>query len=243
MSRRIEIGCSGWSYKHWHDPVYHHEPPRVWLRRYTELFDTVEVNTTFYRLPNRTMVQGWADNTPDDFTFAVKVSRYLTHIKRLTEVRDGWERLQERIEPLITTRKLTCLLWQLPGSFERDDARLAGAIEQLPRDQRHAFEFRHPSWFCPPVMRMLREANIALVIGDSPNRPFQAHQLTADWGYVRFHYGHRGRRGNYSPRELQQWADRISDWSREAQMLVYFNNDWEAFAVKNGLDLRHMLAA
>ena len=243
MPQRIEIGCSGWSYTHWRDPVYEAQPARVWLQRYAELFDSVEVNTTFYRLPNRPMVQSWADGTPDDFTFAVKVSRYLTHIKRLTEVRDGWQRLQERIEPLIEARKLTCLLWQLPGRFERDDARLAGAIEQLPRDLRHAFEFRHASWFCPPVMQMLRDAGIALVIGDSPNRPFQEHRLTADFGYVRFHYGHRGRRGNYSPRELEQWAARIRRWSHRAQMLVYFNNDCEAFAVENGLDLRRMLRA
>jgi uncharacterized protein YecE (DUF72 family) len=241
MARRIEIGCSGWSYKHWRDSVYQHQPARVWLQRYAELFDTVEVNTTFYRLPKRSMVQGWADATPDDFTFALKVSRYLTHIKRLTDVRDGWLRLQERIQPLIETRKLTCLLWQLPGSFQRDDCRLAGAIEQLPRDQRHAFEFRHASWFCSPVMQILREAGIALVIGDSPNRRFQEHRLTADLGYVRFHYGHRGRRGNYSPRELEQWAERIRHWSQRAQMLVYFNNDWQAFAVSNGLNLRRML--
>jgi uncharacterized protein YecE (DUF72 family) len=243
MTRRIEIGCSGWSYKHWHDAVYKHQPASVWLQRYTEFFDSVEVNTTFYRLPKRSMVQGWADGTPEDFTFAIKVSRYLTHVKRLTEVRDGWQRLQERVEPLIETRKLTCLLWQLPGSFERDDVRLAGAIEQLPRDQRHAFEFRHASWFCPAVMQMLREAGIALVIGDSPTRPFQEHRLTADFGYVRFHYGHRGRRGNYSPRELDQWAGRIRCWSRRAQMLVYFNNDWEAFAVTNGVNLRRILGA
>ena len=243
MARRIEIGCSGWSYNHWREPVYHREPARVWLQRYAELFCTVEVNTTFYRLPKRSMVQGWADGSPDGFTFAVKVSRYLTHIKRLREVHDGWLRLQERIEPLIETGKLTCLLWQLPGNFERDDARLAGAIEQLPRDQRHAFEFRHASWFCEPVMRMLRDADIALVVGDTPDRPFQEHRLTADFGYVRFHYGHRGRRGNYSQRELEEWARRIRRWSRRAQMLAYFNNDWEAFAVKNGLDLRRLLDA
>jgi uncharacterized protein YecE (DUF72 family) len=241
MAGRIEIGCSGWSYGHWRDSVYEHRPAGRWLQRYAELFGTVEVNTTFYRLPKRSMVQSWADGTPDDFTFAVKVSRYLTHIKRLTEVRDGWQRLRERIEPLIETRKLTCLLWQLPGSFERDDARLAMAIGQLPRDQRHAFEFRHMSWFCPPVMEMLHEAGIALVIGDSPGRPFQEHRLTADFGYVRFHHGRRGRRGNYSPLELDQWAERIRRWSRRAPMLVYFNNDWETFAVRNGLDLRRRL--
>jgi uncharacterized protein YecE (DUF72 family) len=243
MSLRIQIGCSGWSYKHWHDQVYEHRPERDWLPRYCELFDTVEVNTTFYRLPKRPLVQSWVDRTPDTFTFAVKVSRYLTHIKRLTEVHDGWQRLRERIEPLIETRKLTCLLWQLPGNFERNDARLAGAIEQLPRDQRHAFEFRHASWFCPKVMQMLRDAGIALVIGDSPDRPFQEHRLTADFGYVRFHHGHRGRRGNYSPRELTLWAERIQRWSRQGQMLVYFNNDWEAFAVRNGVDLRRMVTA
>ena len=243
MAHRLQIGCSGWSYAHWREPVYDRRPAREWLSIYTGLFPTVEVNTTFYRLPKRSMVQGWADGSPDGFTFTVKVSRYLTHIKRLRDVHEGWMGLAERIEPLIEAGKLTCLLWQLPGTFHRDDVRLGEAIEQLPRDQRHAFEFRHESWFCEPVMRMLRDANIALVIADTPIRPFQQHRLTADFGYVRFHQGHRGRRGNYSQRKLEEWAERIRRWRRRAEMLVYFDNDQEAFAVRNALELRRLLGA
>ena len=154
----ILIGCSGWSYGEWREPVYSGAPQPEWLALYAERFPTVEINTTFYRLPRREMVSGWAARTPDGFVFAVKVSRYLTHIKRLARVRDGAGRLLDRIEPLIAAGKLGPLLWQLPESFQRDDARLAAALEDLPAGFRHCFEFRHASWFVPQVMALLGDA-------------------------------------------------------------------------------------
>lgn len=229
----IQIGCSGWNYADWRRPVYHGAPQREWLELYAERFPTVEVNTTFYRLPRRSMVEGWAARTPDGFTFAVKVSRYLTHIKRLQGIREGMARLMGRIEPLSQSRKLGPLLWQLPGTFERDDARLAEALDAAPPDLRHCFEFRHASWFCPEVMAILRDAGAALVIGDDPGRPFQTLDRPAGWTYVRFHRGRRGRRGNYSPSEIDDWAARIRGWARDGDVYAYYNNDWEAFAVRN----------
>jgi uncharacterized protein YecE (DUF72 family) len=132
------------------------------------------------------------------------------------------------------------VLWQLPANFRRDDERLASALELLPPG-RHCFEFRHASWFVPDVYELLRSRDVALVIGDHPERPFQTHELTADWTFVRFHFGHRGRNGNYSERELAEWADRIRRWRKSADVYAYFNNDWNGFAVKNGLYLRSRL--
>ena len=128
------------------------------------------------------------------------------------------------------------VLWQLPPTFRRDDERLAEALKRLPAG-RHCFEFRHESWFVPETYACLREHGVALVIGDHPDRPWQVHELTADWTFVRFHYGSRGRNGNYSERELDEWAARIERWRRRVDVFAYFNNDWEGYAVRNGLGL------
>jgi uncharacterized protein YecE (DUF72 family) len=237
----IRIGCSGWNYRDWRGRVYPPGcPPSRWLEYYATLFDTVEVNSTFYRLASRDAVARWVEQTPEDFVFALKVSRYLTHMKRLTDLDRGVRRFYERIEPLAGTPKLGPLVWQLPESFHRDDDRLAAALRALPSG-RHGFEFRHPSWFAPDVMALLREHGVALVIGDHPQRPFQTLELTADFTIVRFHYGSRGRRGNYSKAELVEWAGRLRGLGREADVFAYFNNDWEGFAVRNGLELERLL--
>jgi uncharacterized protein YecE (DUF72 family) len=180
------------------------------------------------------------EQTPDDFVFALKASRYLTHMKRLTEMERGVARYYERIEPLVGTPKLGPIVWQLPANFHRDDERLASALERLPAG-RHAFEFRHQSWFAPEVYRLLRRHGGALVIGDHPERPFQPHEFTTDWTLIRFHHGARGRRGNYSETELRTWQRRIAQWRRRVEVYAYFNNDWEAFAVRNARRLKAML--
>jgi uncharacterized protein YecE (DUF72 family) len=215
-------------------------PPRRWLAHYATLLDTVEVNSTFYRLASRDAVATWVQETPDHFIFTLKASRYLTHMKRLTDLDRGVERFYERIEPLVATPKLGPVVWQLPGNFHRDDDRLAAALAALPAG-RHCFEFRHPSWFVPEVYELLREHGVALIIGDHPERPFQSHEMTADWTLVRFHYGARGRRGNYSTREIEEWADRIRGWRERVEVFAYFNNDWEGFAVRNALELERRL--
>jgi uncharacterized protein YecE (DUF72 family) len=236
----IRLGCSGWNYTDWRGVLYPPGcPQRKWLARYAEVFDTVEINNTFYRLPTVDAVRGWVQQSPPGFLFAVKSSRYLTHIKRLTDMEQGVARLLERLEPLTASPKMGPMLWQLPGNFRRDDERLAFALEHLPPG-RHAFEFRHESWFADDVLATLRAHGVALVIGDHPERPWQSHELTADFSFVRLHYGHRGRRGNYSETELEEWAARIRDLDTEA--FVYFNNDWEAFAPRNALRLRELLA-
>lgn len=240
-SREVRIGCSGWNYKHWREVFYPKGcPTSRWLRFYAEHFDTVEVNATFYRLPTTKAVAGWVEQTPEDFLFAVKASRFLTHMKRLTDLDQGLKRFYERIEPLLDTPKMGPVLWQLPGNFHRNDERLAAALDALPPG-RHCFEFRHDSWFHDDVLALLREHGAALVIGDTPHR-YQRHELTADWMFIRFHYGSRGRGGNYSERELDEWRRRIAKWRQDADVYVYFNNDWNAYAIRNGLWLRRRLS-
>jgi uncharacterized protein YecE (DUF72 family) len=239
----VRVGCSGWSYAHWRRTVYPEDvPPRRWLEHYATLFDTVEINATFYRLPKRDTVAAWVERAPANFTFAVKASRFLTHVRRLTDVGRGVERFYDRIAPLRDSPKMGPVLWQLPATFRRDDERLSAALSRLPTG-RHCLEFRHESWFAPDVYALLREHRAALVVGVHPERPFQAHELTADWTYVRFHHGSRGRRGNYSDRELETWARRIATWRRRAEVFAYFNNDWEGFAVRNGLALRERVSS
>ena len=239
--RPVRVGCSGWVYRDWRGPFYPKDlAQRRWLEHYSSRFSTVEVNNTFYRLPSREAVAGWAEQTPADFAFAVKASRYLTHVKRLRDLGEGYSRFAERIEPLREANKLGPILWQLPANFQRDDERLEAALEAL-TDGLHCFEFRHPSWFCEEVYRLLRSADAALVIGDSPKWPFQARMLTSGWTLVRLHWGRRGRRGNYSEREISTWARRIAQWRRRADVFAYFNNDWEAFAVENAARLDRAL--
>jgi uncharacterized protein YecE (DUF72 family) len=240
----IRIGCSGWNYAHWRNGVFYplRLAQRRWLDFYAERFDTVEVNATFYRLPRRSTVANWVEQAPPGFLFTVKASRYLTHIKRLNDVGPGLERFYACIEPLLESPKLGPILWQLPPNFQRDDDRLAAALERLPRGHRHCFEFRHESWFVEETYAVLRQHGVALVIGDRPEvHSFQTHELTADWTFVRFHRGSRGRRGNYSDTELDEWAARFADWSKRIDVYAYFNNDWEGFAPANALALMDKL--
>jgi len=238
----IRIGCSGWNYKHWRNGVFYPPrlPPRRWLDFYSRRFDTVEINSTFYRLPRQTAVENWIRESPHDFVFAVKMSRYATHIKRLRDLGPSIELFYERLGPMLGSPKFGPVLWQLPPGFRRDDERLAEALAQLPAG-RHCFEFRHESWFVDGVYDLLRSHGVALVIGDTPERPFQPHVFTAEWTFVRFHYGRRGRGGNYSKSELEEWALRIEAWAAEREVFAYFNNDWEGYAIRNGLWLRRRL--
>jgi uncharacterized protein YecE (DUF72 family) len=213
-------------------------PAPRWLEHYATLFDTVEVNATFYRLPSASAVTRWVEQSPPRFVFAVKASRFLTHMKRLTDMGEPLRRFYERIDPLTRSPKLGPVLWQLPESFRRDDERLARALERLPPG-RHCFEFRDESWFVDEVYALLRRHGAALVIGDDPHRPFQTSELTAGFTYLRFHHG--GGDGNYSHRQLGVWTRRIEEWRARVDVYAYFNNDWGGFAVENASWLRARL--
>ena len=237
--KRVRIGCSGWSYASWKDDFYPRGTPASrWLAHYSTVFDTVEVNNTFYRLPEISAVAGWVEGSPPGFLFAVKASRYLTHMKRLRDVGEGLDRFWERLEPLRESGKLGPVLWQLPERFERDDEALAGALAALPPAD-HCFEFRHPSWFEKDVYAALAEYDCGLVVAHDARRPLpEDAPMTTDWLYIRWHYGARGRRGNYSAAEITAWRRRVAAWRARRAVFGYFNNDWEGFAPRNAVDLR-----
>lgn len=234
----VRIGCSGWSYRDWRDDFYPPElPARDWLAHYASVFDTVEVNATFYRLPKLEMVSSWAEQVPKGFLFAVKASRYLTHVKRLGDLGPGLDRFWERIEPLREAGKLGPVLWQLPASFERDDDTLAAALSALPKAD-HCFEFRHPSWFAPSVYKLLEEHGASLALGDDPRVDLPAASPSGPIAYQRLHHGSDGKDGNYSDRELDTWRRRIAAWRARRRVFVYFNNTELGFAPRNAAKLR-----
>ena len=235
----VRIGCSGWSYREWREAFYPPGTPSArWLEHYASVFDTVELNATFYRLPKEGTVAGWVEQTPEGFLFAVKASRYLTHIRRLREIGAGLERFWAPLAPLREAGKLGPVLWQLPPNLERDDEILAAALELLPPEARHCFEFRHPSWFAAGVYELLERHGASLAIGDDPRRPLPDASSAGPVAYLRLHYGHRGRGGNYSQRELSTWRRRIAAWRSRRDVFAYLNNDWRAYAPRNALTLR-----
>jgi len=198
------------------------------------------VNSTFYRLARPAAVENWLRQTPEAFTFAVKASQYMTHMKRLRDLEASMKRFYDGIAPLADSPKLGPVLWQLPEREKVDVPLLESALDALPPG-RHCFEFRHPSWFSDEVLELLRFHLVALVIAHHPERPWQPHELTADWTFLRFHFGERGRRGNYSETELREWAVRVRELAERAEVFAYFNNDWEGFAVRNALRLRALV--
>jgi uncharacterized protein YecE (DUF72 family) len=237
---RAYIGCSGWNYEHWREVFYPRGlPASRWLEHYAQSFDSVEVNATFYRLPTLQATTRWAQGSPPGFVFAIKASRYLTHVKRLREVAAGWSRFAPLIEPLAEAGKVGPILWQLPENFHRDDERLDDALTALP-DRRHCFEFRHASWFAPEVEEILRRHGVALVIGLEPDRPFQTLSWTTDWTYVRFHRG-RGKDGNFTPSQVEEWAERIRGWLGDGDVFAYFNDDWGGHAIREALRMRDLV--
>lgn len=239
--RAVHVGCSGWSYESWRQGLYREVPASRWLERYAERFDTVEVNATFYRLVKRETVAGWVERTPDGFLFAVKASRYLTHMRRLRGIEQGVERFWAPLEPLREARRLGPVLWQLPENFGRDDAALESALRLLP-PATHCFEFRHHSWFVPAVRQLLARHGASLALGHDARRKLPSTPPLGEVAYLRLHYGARGRRGNYSTAELAEWKRRVAAWRARREVFVYLNNDWEGFAPANARELRRGLS-
>ena len=229
----VRVGLSGWRYREWRGRFY---PPGLVQRReleyVAERFDTVEINGSFYSLQRPTSYRRWAETVPPGFVFAVKGGRYLTHMRRLRDIEQGLARFWEPLEPLRRGRRLGPVLWQLPENFQRDDELLAAALEELPRAS-HCFEFRHPSWFAPAVRELLEERGASLAIGDDKRRPLPEAKPAGELAYLRLHYGHRGRGGNYSEAELDGWRRRIAAWRSRREVFVYLNNDWKGYAPAN----------
>jgi uncharacterized protein YecE (DUF72 family) len=235
----IRIGTSGWQYADWRDVLYPRGlAQRDWLATYAQHFDTVEVNATFYRLPNVTAVERWADTAPSGFLFAVKASRYLTHIKRLREPEEPVARLLNRIEPLVRAGKLGPVLVQLPPDMQVETDLLAGVLRRFPPEIDVAVEPRHASWFVDAVFDILAGHNASLVWADRKGKPVTPLRRTADWCYVRLHEGRRS--WGYSAADLRGWADRVRDFDRG---FIYTNNDPGGAAVHDATALRRLLAS
>lgn len=236
----IRIGCSGWQYRHWRGRFYPRDlPAERWLEHYGAEFDTVELNNSFYRLPEADTFASWGRRAPPGFVFAVKASRYLTHLKRLRDPGEPLDRLWSRAERL--GDHLGPMLYQLPPRWHRDLDRLAGFVAALPARRRQAIEFRDASWYRTDVYRVLDGGDVALCLHDmrgSATRP----EPIGPFVYVRFH-GATGRyRGGYSGQALSAWASRLVGWADAGRpVYAYFNNDARAHAVRDATRLREMV--
>jgi uncharacterized protein YecE (DUF72 family) len=235
------VGCSGWNYKSWRGPFY---PPDLatsrWLPYYASRFDTVEVNNTFYRLPEASVFAAWAAQTPKGFVIAVKASRFLTHMKRLKQPAEPLRRLFSRASALGS--RIGPVLYQLPANFTRDVERLEAFLLQLPRHVggrriRHAIEFRNPSWYVDEVFQLLDRNGVALCLHDKRNSQIST-PLVGPFVYVRFHGTSGEYRGSYANRQLDRWAHRLVEQAQDhRQVFAYFNNDPEAVATANAATL------
>ncbi|UFS69820.1 DUF72 domain-containing protein [Geomonas sp. RF6] len=237
----VYIGCSGYSYRHWRGNFYPDDlPTKKWFSHYQTLFSTVELNVTFYRTPNAETFRRWHDESPGHFVFAVKGSRFITHIKKLLDPEVNLERFF--LPAFELKEKMSVVLWQLPPSFKVDLERLAPFLAQLDNYRvRHTIEFRHESWFIPEVTELLQKHGVTFCMADWP--PFlDAPPPTTDFVYIRRH-GYRGTyNGNYTSETIAQDATRIEQYLAEGRdVYIYYNNDLGGHAPRNAVELSGIL--
>ena len=237
----VFIGTSGWTYDGWRGPFYPDETPKKdWLRFYASRFPTAEINGSFYRTPSLEAVRAWRAQTPRDFRFAWKASKFITHWKRLTQKCDNSIALMETRLKLLGP-KLGPVLFQLPPRFIANRERLASFLKMLPRRRRYAFEFRHASWYEPPILDVLRDRDIALCISDHHDAP-APWEVTADHVYWRGHGPGGAYKDNYSDEELRELAAAIRKWRRARRSVsVYFDNDQKSAAPQDAARLVRLL--
>ena len=237
--RRLWVGTSGWVYRDWSAHVYPPGlPQRAWLHHLSRRFPTIEINASFYRLPAAATFERWAEQVPSDFVFAVKMSRYLTHLRRFREpgepLRRFWE-VASRLGPALGP-----VLFQQPPSFACDIGLLRAVLDALPAGMRAAFEFRHASWHRDEVLDALDRAGAAWVIAHRPRvRP--PLELTGGWSYVRFHQG-TVLGPDYRSSTVRRWAGRLAALSAR-QVFIYFNNDPGGAAVRDAERMQRYLEA
>lgn len=231
----LRVGTSGWHYRDWRRGFYPEAlPTQRWLEYYARRFDTVELNNTFYRLPERPAFRRWKEQTPPDFLFTVKASRYLTHYRRLHEPEEPVARLLEAAVGL--GEKLGPVLLQLPPNLPVDVPRLETLFDAFGGRARLACEFRHPSWYRDEVYKAMDARDVALCLTDRRNRHSPLVR-TASWGFVRMHEGLAVPRPHYATRALETWVDRVKAlWGPRADCFVYFNNDHGGCAVRDALE-------
>lgn len=244
---RVFVGTSGYNYQHWWDGVFYpsNVPQRKWLEYYAQHFDSVELNVSFYRLPKKSVFEGWRRRTPEKFVFAVKGSRFITHVKKLGDCEEPLKLFFENARVL--EEKLGIVLWQLPPNLHVNREKLEGFCELLERNEiarntRHAFEFRHKTWFCDEVYEILRRYKFSLCVAHSNRWPYE-EVVTTDHVYLRFHGGEILYGSNYSDEELEGWAEKARNWlNGERDIYAYFNNDAYGYAVYNALKFRELLS-
>lgn len=235
---RYRLGCSGWSYGDWVGKFYPEDcEPGEFLGHYAKVFDTVEINATFYRLPFLNMVKGWRARTPEGFLFAPKLSRTITHYQKLQNVQASLDRFLERLRLL--GPKLGPILVQLPPSLRCDLVRLEGFLSLLTGPERYAVEFRHASWLVPPTYELLERYGRALCLVDSPKLRTEP-RTTAGFAYVRWHGRETWFNYEYTPAEIREWAKLLAALPVE-EIFGYWNNDVNAFAPKNCQELLKVL--
>ncbi len=239
----ILIGTSGWSYNHWVGNFYPNNLSKwKWLEFYTEQFNTVELNTTFYRLPMEKTFQNWYRRTPNGFVFSVKMSRYITHIKKLRECDDNISIFFDRIKEL--KEKCPIILIQLPPSleFKRNVAEnFMDGLTSSHGNYRYTIECRNLSWFSEDSYRLMSKYGIALCFADTPRYPYEEKE-TADFIYIRLHGHEVLYASDYSKEQLETWANKINGWlDNGMDVYVYFDNDAYAYAPKNAKMLKDIL--
>jgi uncharacterized protein YecE (DUF72 family) len=241
LSRKIHIGTSGWHYDHWTGPFYPENlSPSDYFGFYAKHFNSVEINNSFYRLPDKKTIIHWRDTSPPGFIFTVKASRYITHMKKLKRPDDSLKSLLERVSLL--EEKLGVILFQLPPRWHLNLKRLEDFLNILPGEYRYAFEFRDPSWFESSVYEALAQCGAAFCIYDFRGC-LSAKEVTADFIYFRFHGPNPDAyRGKYDRQFLAGWAEAFSNWSKKnKEIFCYFDNDEAGFAVQNALELQSIL--
>jgi len=240
VRQKIRIGTSGWHYSHWKGPYYPKDlGADTFLEYYCRDFTTVEVNNTFYRLPSASTVSNWRDSTPKNFLFSVKMSRYVTHTKRLKAPKTSLRKFFSRIDHF--EEKLGIILIQLPPNWKVNVDRLASFLDALPQSYRYTFEFRDESWLCEKVLTLLKEHGCALCLYEIAGKHTE-EILTTDFTYIRLHGPGKAYQGSYSTRTLEKWAKNIQKWRRGGkEVFCYFDNDEKGFAPKNAMKLRDLL--
>jgi len=236
----IHVGTSGWHYQHWKGPFY---PQGIsqnqYLPYYADYLQTVEINNTFYRLPEKDTISNWKKSVPSDFIFCPKASRFITHTRRLRDTRQAVSRFFSRVELL--EEKLGPVLFQFPPHWKLNLERLTEFLASLPGKYRYAFEFRDPDWFSDRVEELLRKNEAAFCIYDFQGRRSPL-ALTARFVYVRLHGPDGAYRGNYRDQDLEYWATSFQDWaSRNLEVFCFFDNDQSGYAVQNALRLKEII--
>lgn len=239
---KIHVGTSGWHYGHWVGPFYPADiNKKDFLAYYSRFFHTVEINNSFYRLPEKKIFEQWRDTVPEDFFFAVKASRYITHMKRLKEPGPALDTFFERANGL--GDKLGPVLFQLPPHFSLNIGRLKDFLEALPESYRYAFEFRDQSWFCAEVYRALKEHGAAFCTFELAGVQ-SPKEITAGFTYIRLHGPGAAYSGRYTTEALKEWANLLSGLSEQGiECYCYFDNDESGYAAQNALELQALVSS